>query len=254
MSKIVLFQMWGPFRQSLIDAHLFYIEQSKNRLLNQFENMETEADQAAEDWLAKMSQHFNPDTQDPGDYYDSANDAGIEFYQLLSDMKKNTYLSVVAGMYHEWEKQFRDWTVSEINHWHRGDNVKSRSWSVNIGELFEFYKSLGWDAAALPCFSKIDACRLVVNTYKHGPGNSFDELKVKYPEYFLEAKEVFAGLTNNFDFLNYGDMAVSLDQIDEFSQAIVDFWNEVPENILSADDIEVPSWFKKAYIKDTKDN
>ena len=42
----VLFQMWGPFRQSLIDGHLFYVEQARKRLLTQFENIEAEADKA----------------------------------------------------------------------------------------------------------------------------------------------------------------------------------------------------------------
>lgn len=31
--------------------------------------------------------------------------------------------------------------------------------------------------------SELDACRLVVNVYKHGQGNSLVELNEKYPEY-----------------------------------------------------------------------
>jgi hypothetical protein len=227
MSEYTVFQMWGPFRQSLIDNHLFYIEQSTTRLLGQYENMEAEAKDAAEAWLSSMSNNFNPDTQDPSDFYESANDAGIEFYQLLNDMKKNTYLSVVAGMYHEWERQFRDWTVSEISHWHRGDNVRSRSWSIHTGELFKFYKRFGWDITAQPYYSKIDACRLVVNTYKHGPGSSMDDLKLKYPEYFTEAKEIFSGLSSKINFLNYDNLAVIIDQIKGFQFQLSIFGSQV---------------------------
>ena len=57
----VLFQMWGPFRQSLIDGHLFYVEQARKRLLTQFENIEAEADKASEDWLENNSHRFDPD-------------------------------------------------------------------------------------------------------------------------------------------------------------------------------------------------
>lgn len=116
----VLFQMWGPFRQSLIDGHLFYVEQARKRLLTQFENIEAEADKASEDWLENNSHRFDPDRDDPGSFYEAAGEAGIEFYRLLSDMRDQTQLSVVAGMFHEWDKQLRDWLVREIGHWHRG--------------------------------------------------------------------------------------------------------------------------------------
>jgi len=57
MSDYVLFQMWGPFRQSLIDGHLFYVGQARKRLLSQFDDIEADADRAAEErsvWLAKQ--------------------------------------------------------------------------------------------------------------------------------------------------------------------------------------------------------
>lgn len=130
MSGYVLFQMWGPFRQSLIQGHLFYVEQARKRLLSQFEDIEADADRAAEEWLEQSGQHFDPDRHDPGDFYEAANDAGIEFYGLLSDMREQTRLSVVAGMFHQWDKQLRDWLAREIQHWHRGDNATLKIWSA----------------------------------------------------------------------------------------------------------------------------
>lgn len=132
MNDYVLFQMWGPFRQSLIAGHLFYVEQARKRLLSQFEDIEVEADKAAEDWLQRSSGRFDPDRHDPGDFYEAANDAGIEFYTLLSDMRDQTRLSVVAGMFHEWDKQLRDWLVREIQHWHRGDAAALKVWSAHL--------------------------------------------------------------------------------------------------------------------------
>jgi hypothetical protein len=99
--------MWGPYRQSLIKRHQFYVKQARKRVLSQFENMEEEADKAAEEWLEQSSGRFDPDWHDPGDFYEAANDVGIEFYQLLSDMRNQTRLSVVAGMFHEWDKNLR---------------------------------------------------------------------------------------------------------------------------------------------------
>lgn len=38
-SAQVLFQMWEPYRQSLIGQHNFYVQQARERLLSQFANM-----------------------------------------------------------------------------------------------------------------------------------------------------------------------------------------------------------------------
>jgi hypothetical protein len=58
--------MWGPYRQSLIKRHQFYVKQARKRVLSQFENMEEEADKAAEEWLEQSSGRFDPDWHDPG--------------------------------------------------------------------------------------------------------------------------------------------------------------------------------------------
>jgi hypothetical protein len=95
MSSYVLFQMWGPLRQSLMKAHLFYVEQARKRLLSQFDDIGAEADKAAEAWLESGVRHFDPDRHDPGDFYEAANDVGIEFCGLLSEMREQTRLSVL---------------------------------------------------------------------------------------------------------------------------------------------------------------
>lgn len=80
MRDYSLFQMWKPKRQSLIDGHVFYVDQANSRLLSQFDNMESEADKAAEDWLEASGQYFDPDRDDEGSYYERAQDVGIQFY------------------------------------------------------------------------------------------------------------------------------------------------------------------------------
>lgn len=105
MTKYALFIMWQPFRTQLIASHQFYVEQAGKRLLSQFQNIEEESDKYADEWLEKVGQHFDPERDDPCAFAEKANDEGIEFYQMLTDMQNRTRLSVVAGMFHEWEKQ-----------------------------------------------------------------------------------------------------------------------------------------------------
>lgn len=250
MRDHVLLQMWGPFRESLINGHLFYIEQAQKRLLSQFDDMEAEADRAAEEWLEKSGPHFDPDRHDPGDFYEAANDAGIEFYGLLSDMRDQTRLSVVAGMFHEWDKQLRDWLAREIQHWHRGDNVNMQVWSVNFVQMVDLLESFGFDVRSKNYFPALDACRLVVNVYKHGDGKSLDDLKNAYPEYL---EDPLAGLgkgLSDLQFRDHTNLKVSDDQIQAFSTAIMNFWRDVPQNVLASQVTDVPQWFENAMNKD----
>jgi hypothetical protein len=250
MSGYVLFQMWGPFRQSLIKGHLFYVEQARKRLLSQFNDIDYDADRAAEEWLKRSGRHFDPDRHDPGDFYEAANDVGIEFHGLLNDMREQTRLSVVAGMFHEWDKQLRDWLVSEIRHWHRGDNATVKVWTADFGQIADLLESFGWNVRSADYFRALDACRLVVNVYKHGEGKSLDDLKNSFPEYLDDPFNGFDDALLDTKYRNHTHLKVSADQFQAFSDAIVAFWRDAPENVDDSQVTDVPDWFGKAILKD----
>ena len=250
MSGYVLFQMWEPFRQSLIKGHLFYVEQARKRLLSQFADIGSDADQAAEEWLEQSGQHFDPDRHDPGDFYEEAENLGIEFYGLLSELREQTYLSVVAGMFHEWDKQLRDWLAREIQHWHRGDNVTSKVWSADFGQIADLLESFGWEIRSTDYFHTLDACRLVVNVYKHGKGKSLDELRKNFPEYLGDPFNGSGGALSDTKYRDHTHLKVSDYQFQAFSDGIVAFWRDVPENVIESQITDVPDWFGKAILKD----
>ena len=250
MSGYVLFQMWEPFRQMLIERHKFYVDQARTRLLSQFNDIECEADNAANEWLQRASHRFDPDRDDDGSIYEAANDEGIAFYQLLQDMHGDVRLSVVAGMFHEWDKQLRDWIVHEILHWHHGDEVRAKIWSQDFGGIVELFSCLGWDIPSRPYYSMLDACRLVVNVYKHGDGKSFRDLKKRYPEYLDKPLTGIGGELLGVGFTDFTDLTVTEAQIEGFSNAIISFWGDVPNNIHDDLDLELPKWFESAWRKD----
>ncbi len=250
MSDYVLFHMWGAFRQSLIHGHLFYVEQARKRLLSQFEDIEAEANKAADEWLEKNSHRFDPDRHDPAEFDEAANDAGIAFFGLLSDMRDQTLLSVVAGMFHEWDKQLRDWLVREVQHWHHGGAAALKVWSADFVQIAEFLESIGWKLCSTDYFRSLDACRLVVNVYKHGAGKSLDDLKQKYPEYLDDPFNGWGGAFSGVDHRDHSQLKVNEQQLQAFSDAIVAFWREVPENVFESEVQDVPDWFGKAILKD----
>lgn len=248
MGGYVFFQMYGPFRRTLIAQHNFYVEQAGKRLLSQFDDIGKEADEASERWLVENGPRFDPDRHDQGDFYDSANDAGVEFYQLLSNMRDRTRLSVVAGMFHEWEKQLRDWLAKEILHWHRGEAVQASVWKADFGMIADLLECLGWKIRATSYFNTLDACRLVVNVYKHGDGTSFDDLKLTFPEY-LDNGLVHNGARFGTAFLDHTHLVVNDEQLVRFSDAIREFWEDVPETVTGSV-TPLPNWFAKAMQKD----
>lgn len=247
MNKYVLFQMYEPYRQQLLAEHNFYIEQARKRLLAQFADFESEVEEASNAWLEKRSHTFNPDFDDAGSIYEDACSVGIEFYQLLSNMEMQTMLSVVAGMYYEWDKQLRKWLVDEIRHWHSGELTPHQVWSKDIGRLLDLLESLGWCIRSKPYFNKIDACRLVVNVYKHGKGQSLSDLKQDYPEYLPSP---FPSGSSFPDYLEHTYLVVTDTQLKDFSDAIIAFWTDIPKDIFDADDLEISQWFANALEKD----
>ena len=111
-----LLHMWNTHRKQIITAQEFYMVQAEKRLLSQFQNMEEEATKYGEEWLEVVGQHFDPERHDPTDFYEQAHEESINFYQMLEDMRNRTYLSVAAGMFHEWDKQLREWMAKEVGH------------------------------------------------------------------------------------------------------------------------------------------
>lgn len=243
--------MWEHFRQMLMAEHRFYVEQSSKRLLSQFDNIEAEADKAAEEYLKKISGSFDPDTDDPADCYEAAYDKGVEFYQLLSEMQDNTRLSVVAGMYHQWDKSLREWVVQEMRHWHPGDHAVRSIWKVDFPVMVDFLVSIGFDVRKLPCHDSLNAMRLVVNVFKHGDGPSLEELKVSHPE-FLPDPLGDGERSLPIDFLDYTNLKVSDVHLRQFSDAIMEFWQATPGEIYIDEELDFPAWFVKAVDKDRK--
>ena len=136
----IFLHMWEPFRQQLISNHKFYVEQAQKRLLSQFEDISGEADKYAEEWLSRASQWFDPDRHDPDDFQVQAYDESIDFYGLLTDMHNQTRLSVIAGMYHEWDKQLRDWLSLEIRRSFPGEKTRAAIWGQPFPGIFDMLK------------------------------------------------------------------------------------------------------------------
>src|SRR3546814_10081673 len=155
----VLFQMWGPFREFLIADHQFYVTEAKRRLLDQFtdESIKADSDRFEREWLANRSSFFDPDRDDEGAIYEQAWDESIAFYERLDDLRNATRLSIIAGMYHEWEKQLRDWLGKDMGELRLGKHTHA---AIRSEEHTSELQSLMRNSYAVFCLKKkTNICR-----------------------------------------------------------------------------------------------
>jgi hypothetical protein len=250
MSNDVLFHMWRGTREWFIAEQKFYLEQASIRLLSQFENIDDEATKVADEYYEERGKNFDPDRDDEGAIAEDAYHAGGEYYLLLAAMRERTRLSVVAGMYHEWDKKIREWLVEEARHFGGRSEVAAILWRKPFNEIVRLMDGFCWNISGQSYFPKLEACDLVVNVYKHGEGISLKTLKKRFPEYLPDPLGKYG--FGNYDpaSAEYGYMRVTDEQIQEFSDAFVAFWQRIPERTYNSVDVNVPEWFVNALKKD----
>lgn len=245
--------MDSGYRAQLIERHVFYVQQAKARLLDQFtdEAISEEADRTAQESWEARGQNFNPDYDDPADGAEDAFQDGLWRYELLTDLRDSVRLSIVSGFFHEWEKNLRQWLVDEVHHWHYGDETRGTIWNKNLSDLFDLLESFGWPLKSATYFNDLDACRLVVNVYKHGDGSSLTELANSYPRFLEHPLEAMRGQVGDMWFSpSYKYLKISDQDLETFSDAVAKFWKHVPENVFNSQITAPPSWLIKAIEKD----
>lgn len=183
MSDLVLFYMWRGTRDAFIAEQNFYLGQAHKRLLSQFNNIDEEATNAADVYWDERGKNFDPDRDDEGVIAEDAYHAGGEQYRLLTEMYERTRLSVVAGMYHEWDKKLREWLIKESRHFGGREVVAEVLWRKPFDKIVELMDRLDWDISGKEYYRLLKACDLVVNVYKHGEGRSLETLKIQFPVY-----------------------------------------------------------------------
>lgn len=243
--NFVHLQMWGPERDHIIANHEFYAVEAKRRLLDQFTHisMEHAANSHAEEWLAKRAAYFDPDRDDPADAYGQAHDEGIGFYQSLVDLRNHTSLSIVAGMYHAWEKDLRSWMAKEFNHSVLRTIASKKLWRVPIEQLLDILELGGWDIRKSAYYPSLKTCGLVTNVFKHGNGTSFDRLASCAPDLVGKRNDLPAFLGS---FVDYSLLSQTDEKIDEFARAITAFWEACPEAISIPLNDDLPKWMRDA--------
>lgn len=239
--------------QLRIKEQQFYIEQSRARLLPPFANIEAEADVLEKEWVETGSVCFDPAISDISDVYEFAFHQSLEHYDLLQDMHMRTILSIVAGMYHQFDKSYRMMVARELHQagWIIGTYTREIIWKCTWRQMEALMRAFGWDMTLTRGYTHLEAMRLVVNVFKHGEGVAFKDLKRKFPQFIPSINEG----TESCAHVDHTYMKVGEENLEPFSEAILDFWGSVPNNLCidsEVDALDVPKFYADALRADLK--
>jgi hypothetical protein len=246
----LIFLMPPTFRTRLISHHKFYVEQAKNRLLSQFENIENEADHQSEEWLNNNGHLFGQETYHSSEMQRLVNNERDERYRLLKNMQDDTCLSVAAGMFYESDKQLRNWLVEELKRVDPFPATISAIWKASFDELMNLLGAINLPVREREYFKDLDACRLVVNVHKHGSGPAFDKLKTDCPEFFGDALSGTTNFGDQMQYMDHTNVKIKKEHLDRFSEAIIRLWLDLPAETWESQIKALPKWFENAVNKD----
>jgi hypothetical protein len=216
--------MYSAFRTHVIERHNFYVAQVRKRLFSQFLDIESEAYAHGNEVYNSMGRYSSEDHHS-AEYAEAAHEAEVEHYLVLHELHSQVILGALAGMYHQWDKELREFIARELRHTSTDETGKS-VWKANIVELFDLLKDFAWDCRSAAYFSTLDACRLIVNVYKHGNGKALEDLAKKYPQY-LPGYEVNS---NDLSYhLDHEMLTITEDQFGQLANAVRLFWEDFPE-------------------------
>jgi len=245
------FYFWHGLRQLHIDEHNFYIVQAKKRLLSSFENLEEQAHEFADNWFHELNQQFNHEFCDRDAILERGYEESIEHYISLNNLKKQAYLSVLSGMFHQFDKAVRNWLAKEMEYISKnGENTRLAIWMKDFPELINLMDGLGYQISQSDFCKELLICHLVVNVYKHGRGKSFERLMENRPEYFTTKYDNQIPEDSRKWFISHDRLEIKDEEIELFSNAIVAFWNFIPENVYFSQIVKLPEWLEKAIEKD----
>lgn len=220
--------LWIQQRKYFIEVHNFIYQEAQKRILNQFANIEDEAQEAQNNYLTQYSSNTYYEEIDTCSIFENAFEAGYKHYDLLSNMKVQVQLNTISLIFHHWNITLRDWLAKELKHNFEEKYSDEIAYSPDMRKIYQVFNELGWQIESQPFFKKLDAMRLIVNIYKHGNGRSLKYLQKNYPEY-LNKKEI------DIDFLapllHHSDLKINEAHLDEFSEAIIAFWQKIPERL-----------------------
>ena len=214
-------------RQLILEEHDFYLEQFSARVLSQLRDIGGEADRLTNAEYERLGALPGDGSKSLDEIAEEAMERGQTLYGLLSVLRKQMILGALAGLYHQWDKELREFIEREIRS-DIGSAEAARVWELKGFQMIDLLAKIGWDCRSCPFIPRIEACGLIVNVYKHGRGRSLDELSQRFPEYLDDG---FPEPPGRRSFVDHEWLSISEEQLKEIALALRSFWEAFPARL-----------------------
>ena len=203
----------------------------QNRLIPTFDTIEKEAEELSKkEWDSLCSSCYSPDI-DPADLAEQAEEAGIDYYMMLSGIKQALINITATAFYHLFEQQIIFFLRREVLHPSKRNDTKLMRVSVFREQLLKN----GIDIFLFQSWNKIEELRVVSNSIKHAEGTSASKLRQIRPDMFNHPTLRNHPEMQNMRGENYpiympmagDDVFVLQNDLSVYKNALVDFWNEL---------------------------
>jgi hypothetical protein len=215
-------------RTDFVEKHQIFGRVLRERLLAAFDNIEEAAERETEATWDRLGEVWDPD-DDPSCAAEMAWDAGLNHYQLLSDMRQTILNLSAAALFHLFEQQMIVLLRLQILHPSEENDAKKMKLSV----LWQCLKETGIDHESFSSWRKVDELRCLANSVKHAEGPSSSILAKRRPDLFThpvfrENGRVAPYAGTRFYLPMAGkDIFVQPNDIDEYVDALVSFLLEL---------------------------
>ena len=230
-------KVWDPFWISILQTEFVpqlnsIVNALEKRLLPNLEKKKIEAESdriVEEDWERFMSMPATGN-EDPSYFADRAENAGIAHYTLMCGIRQGMLNLFSAAPYHAFEQQVMFFHRKNVLDLDEENDPNKFSLAVFERRL----KKYDIDIKNFASWSKIDELRLVANTVKHAEGPSSHKLRKIRPDLFINplfSQDPFPlqGLDSVFQPLVGDDLYVSLQDIKDYCDYLVQFWQELTD-------------------------
>lgn len=216
---------WKPLME-MHKKELTLVKDYYDRTKLYFENIEGEA----ESYANSIYNNYTGST-DMDVVAEWASEKGLEMYQTLAIMKSNHLLMTISMLYYVWEQQLRRFIINELRHSYVFD--KKRLEYSDIQEILELH---GVKIGDTKSWSIIRELKFLVNTIKHGDGNSADKLRKVRPDFFKH-KMIETDLLDLNDAVLLDSISLQIDENDLYNyvNATKGFWDEMPERAFESE-------------------
>jgi len=138
-----------------------------------------------------------------------------------------------AMLYQLWEQQLRSFLFREISHVRE---MEFKGFCKEFKEIKAELKSHNVDVKSFSRWGKIDELRELCNVIKHGDGRALNRLREINPSLFRKGSVITVDLVELYKTsLLEETLDVNETTLQDYRDALLSFWDEIPERNYSED-------------------